>query len=129
MRYYVDADGSQTRSVRFAGRWARSRLAELRCALSSGGQVDRITQGARAFSIFSRVFRSSAILANYPLLTWASTVLAVIVAAYAETFRRLTQSIQALEGELAEREQRDARAARLQTMPRVGRISSLTFLA
>ena len=37
--------------------------------------------------------------------------LAVIVAAYAETFRRLTQSIQALEGELAEREQRDARAA------------------
>src|SRR5262249_18268330 len=38
--------------------------------------------------------------------------LAVIVAAYAETFRRLTQSIQALEGELAGREQRDTRAAR-----------------
>jgi transposase len=55
--------------------------------------------------------------------------LAVIVAAYAETFRRLTQSIQTLEGELAEREKHDARAARLQTMPRVGRISSLTFLA
>src|SRR5207302_5512549 len=36
--------------------------------------------------------------------------LAVIVAAYAETFRGLTQSIQALEGELAEREKRDARA-------------------
>jgi len=48
--------------------------------------------------------------------------LAVIVSAYAETFRRLSQSIQELERELAEREQRDARAARLQTMPRVGRI-------
>jgi transposase len=55
--------------------------------------------------------------------------LAVIVAAYAETFRRLTRSIQELERELAEREKCDARAARLQTMPRVGRISSLTFLA
>src|SRR5262249_2392141 len=55
--------------------------------------------------------------------------LAVIVAAYSESFRRLTQSIQELERELAEREKGDARAARLQTMPRVGRISSLTFLA
>jgi transposase len=55
--------------------------------------------------------------------------LAVIVAAYFETFGRLNQSIQALDRELAEREQRDARAARLQTIPRVGRISSLTFLA
>jgi transposase len=55
--------------------------------------------------------------------------LAVIVAAYVEPFRRLTQSIQALDRELAKREKGDARAARLQTMPRVGRISSLTFLA
>jgi transposase len=55
--------------------------------------------------------------------------LAVIVAAYFETFVRLTQSIRALEGELAEQEKKDARAARLQTMPRVGRIASLTFLA
>jgi transposase len=55
--------------------------------------------------------------------------LAVIVAAYSETFRRLMQSIQELDRELAERERRDARVARLQTMPRVGRISSLTFLA
>jgi transposase len=55
--------------------------------------------------------------------------LATIVAAYAETFGQLTQSIQALERELAEREKRDARVARLQTMPGVGRIASLTFLA
>lgn len=55
--------------------------------------------------------------------------LAVIVAAYFETFARLTQSIRSLEGELAEREKQDSRVARLQTMPRVGRIASLTFLA
>jgi transposase len=55
--------------------------------------------------------------------------LLVIVAAYFETFQKLTQSIKDLERELAEREKQDARAARLQTMPRVGRIASLTFLA
>lgn len=55
--------------------------------------------------------------------------LAVIVGSYFDTFRQLTKSIQALERELAEREQQDARAARLQTMPKVGRIASLTFLA
>ena len=55
--------------------------------------------------------------------------LAVIVGVYFETFQRLAQSMKDLERELAERGQRDARAARLQTMPRVGRIASLTFLA
>jgi len=55
--------------------------------------------------------------------------LAVIVASYFEVFQQLTRSLQALERELAEREKKDARAARLQTMPRVGRIASLTFLA
>jgi transposase len=55
--------------------------------------------------------------------------MAVIVSAYFETFQKLTQSIKDLEGELAKCEKQDARAARLQTMPRVGRIASLTFLA
>lgn len=55
--------------------------------------------------------------------------LAVIVATYFDTFQQLTRSLQALERELAEREKQDTRAARLQTMPRVGRIASLTFLA
>jgi transposase len=54
---------------------------------------------------------------------------ASIVGAYFATFQQLTQSIKAIERELAEREQKDPRAARLQTMPRVGRIASLTFLA
>lgn len=55
--------------------------------------------------------------------------LAVIVAAYFETFQKLTQSIQTLERALAEREKQDARVARLQTMPKVGRIAALTLLA
>jgi transposase len=55
--------------------------------------------------------------------------LAVVVASYFEVFGRLSQSIRELERELAKREQHDARATRLQTMPRVGRIASLTFLA
>jgi len=52
-----------------------------------------------------------------------------ILAAYFPSFESLTRSIQAMDKELAGREATDARAARLQTMPKVGRIASLTFLA
>jgi transposase len=52
-----------------------------------------------------------------------------IVAAYYESFLALTASLRDLDKQLAERECQDARAERLQTMPRVGRIASLTFLA
>ena len=55
--------------------------------------------------------------------------LPIVVATYFDTFVSLTDSIRDLEGELAEYERRDNRAARLQTMPRVGRIAALTFLA
>ena len=55
--------------------------------------------------------------------------LAVVVKAYFESFQALTASIRSLDRELAARERQDARAARLQTMPGVGRIASLTFLA
>lgn len=52
-----------------------------------------------------------------------------IVAAYYESFVALTKSVRELNQELAEREKDEPRAKRLQTMPRVGRIASLTFLA
>jgi transposase len=52
-----------------------------------------------------------------------------VLEAYFPTFKSLTRSIQAMDRALVRREQADARAARLQTMPRVGRIASLTFLA
>ena len=52
-----------------------------------------------------------------------------IVAAYYDSFLALTQSIRELDRLLAEKEKRDPRATRLKTMPQVGRIASLTFLA
>lgn len=54
---------------------------------------------------------------------------AAIVSAYFASFETLTSAIRKLEEQLARREREDPRAARLKTMPRVGRIASLTFLA
>lgn len=55
--------------------------------------------------------------------------LPVVVAAYFDVFTSLTRSIREIEAQLAEREESDARVAKLKTIPRVGRIASLTFLA
>ena len=55
--------------------------------------------------------------------------LPVVVAAYFDTFVSLTDSIREIERLLAKREESDARVAKLKTIPRVGRIASLTFLA
>lgn len=52
-----------------------------------------------------------------------------VVAAYYESFVALTRSIRQLDQQLAEQEKNEPRAARLKTMPKVGRIASLTFLA
>lgn len=52
-----------------------------------------------------------------------------IVTAYHDNFLALTKSIRELDRQLAEREKNEPRAARLKTMPKVGRIASLTFLA
>ena len=53
----------------------------------------------------------------------------VVLMAYYESFVALTRSIQALDKCLSERECNDSRAERLKTMPKVGRIASLSFLA
>ena len=55
--------------------------------------------------------------------------LSIVVATYADVFVSLTDAIRDIEHELAKYERVDNRASRLQTMPRVGRIASLTFLA
>jgi transposase len=52
-----------------------------------------------------------------------------VLEAYYGSFEALTRSIQQLDRQLAQREESDPRAAQLQTMPKVGRIASLTFLA
>jgi transposase len=54
--------------------------------------------------------------------------LLAVVSSYYDTFKSLTASIRQLDRELAECEGKDPRAARLRTMPRVGRIAALTFL-
>lgn len=53
----------------------------------------------------------------------------MVVAAYFDVFTSLTHSIREIESQLAEREESDSRVAKLKTIPRVGRIASLTFLA
>lgn len=55
--------------------------------------------------------------------------LPIVLDSYYQSFISLTRSIQSLDKQLAERERADERAARLDTMPKVGRIASLTFLA
>ena len=52
-----------------------------------------------------------------------------IVAAYYDSFVALTRSIRDLDKELTADEAQDPRAARLQSIPKVGRIASLTLLA
>jgi transposase len=55
--------------------------------------------------------------------------LATIVGSYYDIFVQLTRSIADLNRQLAGCERQDKRAARLRTMPKVGRIAALTFLA
>ena len=55
--------------------------------------------------------------------------LTTIVRAYYQSFEAIWRSIRELERKLAERERDEPRAARLQTIPKVGRIAALTFLA
>jgi transposase len=52
-----------------------------------------------------------------------------ILGAYYLSFQALTESLKDLDTELGKYERQDSRAMRLQTMPGVGRIASLTFLA
>lgn len=53
---------------------------------------------------------------------------AVIVSAYYESFVKLTRSIRQLERTLKAQERADARSSRLETMPKVGRITALTTI-
>jgi len=60
---------------------------------------------------------------------FAQSHLCMIVAAYADSFVALTDSIHEIDSQLSKYERTDARAARLKTMPCVGRIAALTLLA
>jgi len=55
--------------------------------------------------------------------------LGVIMATYYESFVALTRSIRSLDKELAAWEKADQRVARLETMPKVGRLAALTLVS
>jgi len=55
--------------------------------------------------------------------------LPVVLATFFDSFVSLTDSLRDLEKHLAESERKDGRVARLKTMPKVGRIAALTFVA
>lgn len=55
--------------------------------------------------------------------------LTIVIESYYQSFVSLTRSIQALHKQLGRLERADERAARLKTIPMVGRIASLTLLA
>ena len=60
---------------------------------------------------------------------WEQEHLLLIVSAYYDSFLALTKSIRELDRQLAQREHNEPRVQRLKTIPKVGRIASLTFLA
>ena len=55
--------------------------------------------------------------------------LPLVLATYFDVFVSLTDSIRDLEKQLGESERKDQRVARLKTIPKVGRIAALTFVA
>lgn len=61
--------------------------------------------------------------------SFRSTHLRVVIEGYAPTVKTLNESIRKLDKEIAVHEAKDERATRLQTMPGVGRIGSMTLLA
>lgn len=121
----VHVPGRETRAL-------RGLLVARRQLVTSRTKVCNVVRGmlrqegirlpARALSSFAGWKR---ILAN----GFEQAHLPAVVAAYFDVFTSLTRSIREIEAQLAEREESDSRVAKLKTIPRVGRIASLTFLA
>ncbi len=105
---------------------ARRQLVTTRVKLANVARGLLRQEGTRlaAGSLMTFVGWQRLLAQEYPL-----SHLKPVLAAYFESFQALTHSIQALDRQLAERERQDARAARLRTIPKVGRIAALTFLA
>jgi len=121
----VHVPDKETRSL-------RGLLVARRQLVSARTKVCNVVRGMlrqEGISLPSRFLTSLAAWQRLLEVEFTHSHLRPIVEAYAETFKTLTRSLQALDRELAQREKSDDRAARLQTMPKVGRIASLTFLA
>ncbi len=105
---------------------ARRRLVSARTKLCNVVRGVLRQEGIRlpARALSSRVGWDRLIVRNY-----AHEHLQPILRSYYLSFQALTESLKDLDAELARYEREDARAARLETMPGVGRIAALTLLA
>jgi transposase len=121
----VHVPGVETRSLRGL-LVARRQLVTARAKLSNvvRGMLRQEGIGLPARGLLTFVAWRRLLLEDY-----THSHLKPVLEAYYASFVALTRSIQALDKQLGERERRDSRAARLETIPKVGRIASLTFLA
>jgi len=121
----VHVPDKETRSL-------RGLLVARRQLVSARTKVCNVVRGMlrqEGVSLPSRFLTSLAAWDRLLEMEFTHSHLRPVVEAYSEAFKTLTRSIQTLDKQLAQRERADDRAARLQTMPKVGRIASLTFLA
>jgi transposase len=81
------------------------------------------------FTLPPRALSTARVWQTLALTKFEQTHLIWIVAAFYIVFEALSRAISWLDSELAKREKSDPRVARLKTIPKVGRIASLTFLA
>jgi transposase len=121
----VHMPGPETRSLRGL-LVARRQLVAARTKL---GNVARGMLRQEGIALPARQLNSFVSWQRLLARSFSAAHLEPILQSYYESFVALTRSIQQLDRQLAQRERSDGRAARLQTMPKVGRIASLTFLA
>ena len=106
---------------------ARKQLVQARTKLCNVARGMLRQEGIRLPARYLSTFKGWQVLLKHQ--GYECDHISPMLSAYYESYVSLTRSIQALDKELAQREQNDKRAARLQTMPKVGRIASLTFIA
>jgi len=123
--YPVHMPGRQTRSL-------RGLLVARRQLVSARTKLCNVVRGMlrqEGISLPSRCLNSLVAWRRLLEKEFTHDHLRPVISAYAESFVGLTSSLWSLDRELAQRERQDQRSAQLQTMPKVGRIASLTFLA
>ena len=121
----VHMPGRQTRGL-------RGLLAARRQLISARGKLSNVVRGMLRQEGIRLPPRALSTKAGWERLladSFQHPELMTIIRAYYQSFEALTRSIRELDRRLGEREREEPRAARLETMPKVGRIASLTFLA
>jgi transposase len=121
----VHVPGRQTRSL-------RGLLVARRQLISARSRLCNVVRGMlrqEGIRLASRALRSFVGWQRLMERSYSHEHLLIVLKSYYLSFVSLTRSIQDLDKALAKSERSDERTSRLQTIPRVGRIASLTFLA